>query len=351
MTLVELVVASGLLAMFMLFIFQLLSSTLDIWRKAEVRRESVESLSGVARVIDTDLMALDGGPRGDMLCEWASFDADGDGSGDSMWPRLRFVRSVSAAEIDRMGIEEAPLDETQGLMEVLWMVVPGHSPANITKNHDRLAEGILLRGTHLVGTPGPSIFDSGFINKRNLAPADATQEVVGGVLWLGMQFATQTTLIHDGWSLGSRMEDASASWDAWNRGRPDMTLTALNEPGAGMPRTGDRALLPRRVRIEIELERPAEAKRRTRLNLSASVEDTGLEVDDTTRLPKGEDRYLKVGSEWMELKSVSSGQMTVRRGARGSRAVAHDAGELVHWGERIVREIPIALHHDDWNMR
>ena len=43
-------------------------------------------------------------------------------------------------------------------------------------------------------------------------------EVSGGVLWLGPLFATQTSILHTGWTTGRDLEDAGlerdVGWDA-----------------------------------------------------------------------------------------------------------------------------------------
>ena len=38
----------------------------------------------------------------------------------------------------------------------------------------------------------------------------------------------------------------------------------------------------------------------------------------------------------------------VKRGQRGTRPVTHKKGELVHFGHRGVREVPVRLYREDW---
>lgn len=348
LTLIELVVATALMSILMLAIFQLLQSALGIWERTESRRELVEGLSGVARIVDRDLRAVDGGPRGDFLVDWNTFDLTGDGVRDTLWPRIRMVRTASAAELQHLPVEQRPPDG-QGLLEVAWAVVPASSPGQRTADPDVAAEGLLLRGERLAGS-GVSIFSSSWFDGTGLPPAGLTAEVSGGVLWMGVLCATQTSILHDGWTLGDELEDCASSWDAWSRDRPDVTLHAWNLSAAGMPEARDRALLPRRVRVELEIERPKDRRRRTRIVSEVAVEDSGLRVDDPSRLPRGEDRFVLIGTEWMELKAVHGDRITVGRGARGSRRLPHQPGEMVHWGKRLVREIPIALYREDWNL-
>jgi hypothetical protein len=60
--------------------------------------------------------------------------------------------------------------------------------------------------------------------------------------------------------------------------------------------------------------------------------------------------FLKVGGEWMEIKAKSGRSLTVRRGARGTKPAQHASGAMVHHGQALLREVPIALHSEDWNL-
>ena len=82
MTLVELVVAAGLLSILLVALLALMDDFLALWEKGEVRRATVEESAGVVELLATDLAGLEPGPRGDLLAEWAFFDTDGlDGHG------------------------------------------------------------------------------------------------------------------------------------------------------------------------------------------------------------------------------------------------------------------------------
>jgi type II secretory pathway pseudopilin PulG len=101
-TLIELVLASGLLAILMIGVFALIDGSLSLWRRTETRRNLTEQGSGVMELLSRDLRALEGGSRGDLLVEWVQFDTDGDGLKEMGWPRMRFVRQASRAELTRM---------------------------------------------------------------------------------------------------------------------------------------------------------------------------------------------------------------------------------------------------------
>jgi hypothetical protein len=367
LTLVELVVAAGLLSILMLGVFQLLDDFLSMWEKSEHRRVLVEETSGVLELMAEDLWALEPGPRGDVLAEWVLWDVDGDGVKQEAWPRLRVVRHASPAELQRLrsgdraavasaNAPTADADDPQagppqvtdeGLIEVCWVVLPAHPG---TQDVDLRAEGYLWRGERIFGgEPKQSFFAKEFLSAGGKPRPGAVNEVSGGILWLGLQFATQTSLIHDDWKIGNQLADTAASWDAWARERPDLDAHYYNEAGAGMPPARGRPLLPRRVRIEIEIERQKDLKRRTRLARFAESKENRLVVLDGQRSP-APGGYVRVDQEWMQVRSVVGDSITVQRAQRGTKAAIHDAGALVHWGQPAVREIPVPTFQEDWNL-
>ena len=350
-TLVELIIAVGLLALLMLSVLNLMRSFLGLWGDTEERRARVEESSGVAELLARDVAALESGPRGDLVAEWVPFDGDGDGVKEQLFPRLVLLRHASRPELARLQAGAAAVREGEGLLEVAWCVLP---VAGGAKDPDVRGEGLVLRGERVVDTANArgeaSFFDRDFWGSNGRPPADRLNDVSGGVLWLGMQFATQTSILDDGWKAGGDLRDVALSWDAWGRGRPPQEVHGFNEPAAGMPSPGARALLPRRVRFELEFERPSQRKRRPRLAGYLETESVSLVVTDGERLPEEVGAYVKVEGEWMEITSLSRNRAGVRRGARGTRATAHPAGALVHWGQTFVREVPIGAHQEDWNL-
>jgi hypothetical protein len=167
---------------------------------------------------------------------------------------------------------------------------------------------------------------------------------------MGVQFATQTTILHDGWKLGDRLEHAATSWDGWNKNRPDAKRHYWNEPGAGMPRAKERVLLPRAVRLELEFERPRDVKRRTRIAEALAATDQSARVEDVERLPKTLPAFVRIDAEWMRLTGVSGNDIAIERAQRGTQAVAHPAQAMLHFGETFVREVPIGVAQEDWNL-
>jgi hypothetical protein len=228
----------------------------------------------------------------------------------------------------------------------VWLVVP----ASLTEK-DARGEGVLWRGERLVTDASTkSFFAPDFFGRSNRPPAGATDEVGGGLLWLGTLFATQTSIVHDGWKTGPDLDCAATSWDAWSRGRPEADVHPWNEPGAGQPRVRSRPLLPRRVRFELEFERETDRVRRTSLAARVEVADADFQVDDGEKIPREEGAYVLVDAEWMRVLSVEGRNVAVKRGERGTKVAEHPRGTMVHYGQRLVREISVATYREDWNL-
>lgn len=347
-TLVELVVAAGLMTLLIVTLFSLVDDFLSLWEKSELRRQVIEEGSGVTELLAADLSSLEPGPRGDLLCEWVFHDTDGDGVSESKWPRLRLVRNASPRELALH--QAARPDERkelgEGLLEVVWVVLPARARSN---ERDLRAEGFLWRGERLYGSSeGISVFDDAYFSTTGRPAAGAVSEVTGGVLWLDLAFATQTSSLADGWESGG-LGGVTPSWDAWLLERANFERHVWNEFGAGMPEVDERPLMPRRVRITLEIERTKDLKRRTRSLTQVGPEDTAFAVDDGRRLPEP-GAFVLLDAEWMQVVSTSGERLSVKRGARGTTPAPHEPGALVHHGMRVVREVPIATHQEDWNL-
>ncbi|MBL8861300.1 MAG: prepilin-type N-terminal cleavage/methylation domain-containing protein [Planctomycetes bacterium] len=368
LTLVELVLAIFLLSLLMLAVFQLFDRSLSVWRRGETRRALLEQSSVVLESLALDLRGLEPGSQGDFVVEWVRFDTDGDGLLETQWPRLRLVRQASAAEVARaLARSEAAVRRAEGaaaaaelarepviaapaspgLLEVVWTI----QPASLTQP-DARSEGVIYRGERaLSDAASQSFFAPEFFGASQRPPAGATEEVTGGLLWMQVLCAAQTSVVNDGWRTGAGgLSAAAPSWDAHGLGRPDRDAHAWNEPHPGQPAAKGRALLPRRVRIELEFERPVDRLRRTRLREPADNQDAFLVVDDGRRLPTEPGAHVLVGAEWMRVTSIDGGRVSVQRAQRGTSAAPHPTGSMVHWGTSLVREVPIATYRDDWNL-
>ncbi len=218
------------------------------------------------------------------------------------------------------------------------------------KNPDRRAEGLVYRGARrMLGGSSESFFDANFVRSNGLPNVAELDEVTGGLLWLQPLMATQTSIVHDGWDPGIEPAQAATAWDAWGEDRPDTTVHAWNQVSLIQPESDERGALPRRFRIELEFEREADLKRRARTSSLILVEDVAFPVSDGTRLPKP-GGHIKIDGEWMQVTLISGDRVTVRRGQRGTQIVAHAPDSLIHWGLALVREVPVSLYREDWDL-
>jgi type II secretory pathway pseudopilin PulG len=362
LTLVELLIALGLLALLMLLVIQVFDRALETWRTAETRRAVMDAASVATELVTEDLRGIEGGPRGDFLLEWVMFDTNGDGVRETKWPRLRLVRQASGSEVARVQRDLNLAAETKSAvndgevvrvdaaspsqLEIVWMLAP-----STTSDKDGRSVGMLWRGERLVtDTASRSFFASDFFGSSNLPPAGATLEVTGGVLWMNILLASGTTNLHEGWKISREDRGAATSWDAWSKDRPNASMHPWNERHAGVPVAKSRPVLPRRARVELEIERPIDRTRRTRILDPIDNQGVVLVVDDGRRVPQGDDTYVLLDAEWMKVVSVDGKRVVVERGQRGTTPVGHDKDTLVHHGLRMVTEVTIAGHREDWQM-
>lgn len=362
LTLIELVIALSLLALLMVFVIQIFDRALATWRTAETRRSVMEAASVVSDLVTEDLRGIEGGARGDFLLEWVMFDTNGDGVRETKWPRVRLVRQASGGEVARIHRELRLAAETKlavndgevvkvepaspSHLEVVWMLAPSS-----TADKDARSVGILWRGERLVTDPASkSFFAHDFFGASNLPPAGATQEVTGGVLWMNVLLASQTTNVHGGWKISREAQGAATSWDAWSKDRPEASKHAWNEPQTGASVARLRPTLPRRARIEIEIERPIDRNRRTRLIELIDNQSVTLRVDDGARIPLEPDAHVLVDAEWMKVVSVDGRRVVVERAQRGTLAVPHEKDALLHFGLRMVTEVTLAAYREDWKL-
>jgi len=343
LTILELVLAVGLFALLSLAVFRLLEGTLGTWRKSEVRRNQMETCTAVLELLTQDLSSLEGGGRGDLRVEWEIFDTNADGHRESAWPRLRFVRQASAADAAQVAAMTGAVVDGPDLTEVCWAILPTAGDPSV---------GTIWRGERLIHGGGSEFLDDSFIQLSGYPISGQLNELTGGILWLQPLFATQTSVVHDGWMIGDGMEDVATSWDAWKTGdewRPDDTRHDWNGRSPWMPRVGEHPRLPRKVRIEMEFEDPMQRRRRTRLSVDLAASDVSLVVDDGTRVPKP-DEFMLIDAEWMRVRTKDGRRVTVERGVRGTAAAWHDAGALISHGGTVVRELAVPTYREDWKL-
>lgn len=353
-TLLELLLAVGLFSILILALLRLVDTSLTIWGRTDSNRELQELGGATIDLLVGDIQALEGGKRGDLLADWRLQDLDRDGIDGAPVQRLRLVRHMGAAGLQRLARGGSAGESFEiferALVQVSWAWLPGTAD-----NPDERALGTLARGERLLGAEDTlSFFDEGFFGPSGKPVPGSMVDVAGGVLWFDAWFASQTTILHragadDGWELGEGLEHCAASWDAWNKGRPNKEVSIFNLPSAGMPQAKDVPLLPRRVRIELELERPRDLRFRTRLRTAVDPQESVIDVRDGRKLP-AVGTMLLVDDEWMRILAVNGEKVSVERGRRGTRPAAHAVETLVHHGFHLMREIPVDMTREDWDL-
>lgn len=360
LTLIEIVVSTGLLTLLAIAAMELVQTTLVVWERAEARRDGATLAGELGDLLVDDLENILGSPAGDLLCEWVSTDIDGDDIADLHSPRLVLVRPRSKDELKQrnLGAGLAP-----GLVEVAWTLSPEFAPKGIRGPEpdarlalwriERLIDG---NAANPFAAQATSLFETrafGADGRPSAAARKSAMEesrVSSSALWVRFLFASQTSLVHEGWELGAGPANCSASWDAWNAGRTDAAAHAWNEPPAGMPLDPNgRPLLPRRIRIEFEIEREQDLKYRPALAASLAPRDVELSLNDDRYLP-APGAWIRIDEEWMEVRSVKGKRLGVVRAERETRAAIHEAGAMVHWGAVSVREVSVAAYREDWGL-
>ncbi len=344
-TLIEMLLAMALVSVLFLALVRLMDTTMTIWERTETGRELTAVSSGVLDLLERDLRALESGARGDLLAEWRMVDTDRDGVASAPYPLLRFVRQASAADLLTLDPDAAVGASSIDLIEVCWALVP-----SLDDEQDQRSVAVLMRGARRLGDEETlSFLDEDFLDSRGGPILSALDVVSGGVLWVNTQFAAQTSVLHGGWVAGDGLKGVARCWDAWDRDRPDDSLTDWNRVHSGSPPVDDQPILPRRIRLELEIERPSETLRRPSLDQPVEKDDLRLELDDDRRLP-GVGAHVLLEEEWVLVTAQRGGTLTVKRGARGTRPTPHPSGTKMHFGKLRIRELPVALYREEWDL-
>ena len=153
-----------------------------------------------------------------------------------------------------------------------------------------------------------------------------------------------TTLIlgaNRGIGLGLAQEFLTRGWRVIATARDPQGATALRELGARFPgKLGVHAL---------DVTDDAAVR-----DLSAQLEWDAIDVlvhNAGVYGPRMAGVEEVDSEEWMEVLSNDGSLVAVRRAQRGTRAAEHQAGALLHHGTTLVREVPIAVYRDEWNLR
>jgi hypothetical protein len=321
MTLLELVVAMGLLAALGAFIVQLLKSSFDLYHAGEKRGEYGVNATVILSLLEDDLANVAHGPDGRFLLERRRLSDTSVNAepflrlvrtlphGDAEHRFMRLAGTKTKPELEWWGGEPAPesrdsLKPGSGLMEVCYALLqePNDDPGVLT----------LYRGVHSPVLEPGGFFDHGADSevsfdqawvKKTMAP------VATGILGLDILCAGPSTR---DWERPSRDKRPVSALETWDSTRGIMTSFPMFVGTASVNDTRD-DLYPKRVRIALTLTRPGRPDARLAKRLVPG--DDVVAVDSTDRLPREGDaeQEINVAGEWMTITKREIGGFRVAR--------------------------------------
>lgn len=375
-TLIEILVATGILVTLGTALLVILRGGLEVWRRTEARRESYDQAQAILLQLREDLTAAVaphrtpvrglGEVEARLLCEPppTKLFLVRAPKGESEHPITGHAGSTIAADAvidmrdDLEEAREARLRATGGALEVAWVLEP---------------DGVLYRGYRAPIGPPRSLFDvDGYELARPVGagrpePAPASGEpppallrpFATGVAHLELLFWTQYT---NTWSTespplrGAGPNEASGPLPYWDSTRALLQPTELRPrefttfvAGASSSDARD-DVLPAKVKVILVLEEGLAARTTTFLLAPFDERADALRVQEPERLPP-EGGFVRVGREWIRYERVSGDVVEVApggRGARGTAAVAHDLDELVVVGRTFVTIFELPGYREDW---
>src|SRR6185503_13082702 len=136
-------------------------------------------------------------------------------------------------------------------------------------------------------------------------------------------------------------EDRDTFYYSKLSGRDDQT--SLDDP------TDD--TFPRKIRVTCVVEELGKNARVGYLTQQLPLDGKSIAVEDTRFFPASETsrRYVKIEGEWLEVGAADGRTIPViRRGVRGTKPSAHEAGVRVHHGRSFVGEYDVAAFRDTY---
>lgn len=353
LTLVELLVATGIFLVLGGALAMFLRMGLDTWRVGEMRREAYERAQSILDFVETDLLATFSDPTkgtGGVVDVLLLADRD-----PNARQRLRFVRtlagemrhpvtqqagSLTGAQFDvdyvddtsdmELGMLRAP----GGLQEVAYLMDP--DPSSL----------MVWRGVRSpIGGPA-TLFDEGNLYRPNdrgeVQVSRYLLPLADGVLHLEFGFWGQDTESWlDGDAGGSRLRQGW--WDSTRsllQPRPeDRGSAAYYDPASRHEPRDD--VFPERVHVLLVL-RPARVTRFARLTRPLGADDTEVGLNTTTHYPEGAYPFVKIGDEWIRYQTrTQRALLGCERGQRGTQPAEHATGTPVIYGTTFSRVIRV----------
>jgi type II secretory pathway pseudopilin PulG len=376
-TLLELLVATGVLTVLGTAVVVILRGGIKTWRRGETRRESFEVAQAVLGQLQDDLGAATIDPDtsfGGRTVE-AVFFGDRDASGRSFVTLVRTIRGESESTItgnagsaiggdaridyrdDMKKAIDGRLRATGGLMEIAYTMGERGTPD----------EEVLFRGirTPIGGRTSffavPQFFHAPLPGMP--APKETPPEGVAllrafasHVLYFELLYATPYSTT---WALDvPPRKDGGASgpltyWDSTRSmppaGEPDPKIfgTYVDKSSAADPRDD---ILPPRVKVTLVVREGEAAESSTMLLQELNPTATSFVVAEPDRVPKP--GFVFLDEEWIEVDDATGARVHVKaRGARSTQPAAHRSGAEVVVGRTFEAVVPLAAAREDWRPR
>jgi hypothetical protein len=352
MTLVELLVSMALLASLGALIVQLMRNSFDLYSAGERRGEYAASATGILDRIDEDLRNVVTAPPGRFLLEHRG----GAGStspttllrfvrtppqGEARHPTLRTSGTVARPETAYTGRDPGPdlrgkIEPASGLMEVCYAVV----------QDPELDVGVLTlyRGERAPAfKAGATFFDPEVVEpdaawvRANLTP------VASGILALRFFCRAEASIPWDEEAVLNGAAVSNGVYGGWDSTRAIAPASIfphhIGAASLGEPRDD---VFPSDVRTTLIVGRPGRPDARIGRRFGSG--GTDLTVDRPERLPRAtdEDRVVKVGTEWVEVKANETwGASVARERRRSSAAAMVEVGAPVYVGKTFRLTTPL----------
>jgi prepilin-type N-terminal cleavage/methylation domain-containing protein len=341
MTLVELLVSMALLASLAGLIVQLLRNSFDLYAAGERRGEFAANAIVVIDRLEDDLRNVVTGPGGRFVLEQRSSGSP------QVW--LRLIRTPPQGESEHRtlraagtraqaagvyvgrdpGPESRPsIGPPSGLLEVCYALVqdPELEPGLLTLYRGERAPALV---------PGATFFEvDGEAPDAARAKVTLTP-VASGILYL--KLLCRGPGVAD-WNEAEVLEgsgDADAALGAWDSTRGMLSkATFAFAAGEDSLADGRDDFYPSHVRAVLVMGRVGRPDAHLTRRLPPGEKD--LTVDRADRLPRAtdDDRFFKVGGEWMEASANEAWGATVSRGRRRTGTTnVYDVGTPVFAGK------------------
>lgn len=382
-TMIELTVVLGLLAAFMMFLLQLLSTGVSLFDEGEAGQELAD-IGNTAAAAARDSVADMAGPRRQsyepgrpdarLLVQWVPLGLGEPGAAGALVQAVRATVRISQAREDLLlrGVLHADALETaeslappdvearltelvaqaprQGRADMLLMAWPAGDPDEAFLD---LRRGLWLPGQRIAldRRRAVELMELDRIDERGLSVGvveASTTPIASGLLHVEFAFASQYTT-----SFEARGEGRPETvWDSARAGllvddeNPDRQFSL----DLGQPSLEDTTddVFPRLVQVTLVVARSGREAVLAGDLTSSSRELRVLSMAPLEALDVP--GFVKIGPEWVRFTSVSGDRLTgLQRGQRGTVAVPHPRRTKLRAGKTVSITVPLAHGRDNWN--